>query len=333
LLQTAARLFATAPARPEGVFKDVNHFPWLWVALLSLLSMACSARHIVQHALGRSTSPDVLRRQMARQLLQALPRLPVALRVAAEHAQLTADSGAEVACRTLSFTGRIANGFHLLASSGPQALADRHLTAETAPVSSIVGSLADVPACCAAACALMQVLPHVAALQALAGAVVDRRDQLGMKLVLPISGIAAAVRYYCQGMGSGGPWSAAEATAATEALWQLHTTLCRAVHGGTAGLTVAQPHSELLLTSLAAGLDAALAAQAALQGRAANNNADVADGKPRQADSSDSRVFPGCRLTTLTCALSFAFLHMHLSSSQVWSCCLSGLALAGTCWP
>jgi hypothetical protein len=85
MLQTATQLFAAAPASPDD-FMDARHFAFLWVSLLYLLSVACSARAISQqqHA---STLPDALRQRMARQLLQALPRLPTALRWAAEHAE------------------------------------------------------------------------------------------------------------------------------------------------------------------------------------------------------------------------------------------------------
>ncbi|KAI3427260.1 hypothetical protein D9Q98_007193 [Chlorella vulgaris] len=284
LLQTAAQLLAAAPASRPDSFKGDADFSRLWASLLSLLGVACSGRRPEPQQQGRSALPDASRQQLAWQMLQALLRMPVALRMTAEFARLQADH-AEVARDRLGLFLGILSEFHRLASSGPEEMADRQVTAVPPPDYSIVDSLADVPACCAAASAMVRALPHVAVLEELAqlqpspeaGAAVYSRGQLGLELMLPISGLASAIHRYCQGMGV--LCSAADATAALQALWQLHTTLCRGIHASTAGLSVAQPHSMALLVALGCCWNAVLSVQEALQGRAVNSDADISDGK------------------------------------------------------
>ncbi|KAI3433913.1 hypothetical protein D9Q98_003715 [Chlorella vulgaris] len=134
---------------------------------------------------------------------------------------------------------------------------------------------------------MMRALPHVATLEALtqleqefdSGGSAYCRGDLAVTLMVPTSGLASAVYRYCQGMEGG--CSAADATAATEALWQLHATLCRSIHASSAGLTVAHPNLDMLLSPLAHCLLAFSHVQAAQQGTAANSDTDVSDSEPR----------------------------------------------------
>ncbi|KAI3433924.1 hypothetical protein D9Q98_003726 [Chlorella vulgaris] len=278
MLQTAAQLFAMAPAsRPDNSMDD-NAFANLWAGLLSLLSMACSTRMFSQQRQVVAALPAASRQRLARQMLQALRRLPTALRVAADFSRAHTDT--KPAARSM---------LHLVCNCLYKfdLLADRHLAAAPDPDYSLVGGLADVPACLATAGAMLRALPYVAALETLAQleqplASEDapyRRGQLATALMLPTSGLASAVHHYCQGME--GAWSAADATAAAEALWQLHTTLCRGVHASPAGLNVVKPQIEALLISLVHCFKAALGLEAALQARAASSDADVPVSKPR----------------------------------------------------
>ncbi|KAI3433899.1 hypothetical protein D9Q98_003701 [Chlorella vulgaris] len=284
LLQTAAQLFAAALASaPNGVIGDIPAS--LCGSLLVLLSLACRehGRAILQQQQGWQQGTES-RRDLARQLLPALLKLPIALRLQAERAQLHADP-AMAAARTLRYASILVIQFNLLASSGTPEMIDRRPW----PEYSLVGSLDDVPACCAAAGAMVRALPHVAALEAQpqpaqwdeSGAADYRRGQLAAYSVRCTIGLASAMRHYCQCVGSGGPWSAAAATAAAEALWQLHTTLCRGIHAGAAGLTVAHPLIPGLLAALADCWNVHVCMNEALQGRAASSDADVSDSKPR----------------------------------------------------
>jgi hypothetical protein len=321
MLQTAAQLFAMAPAsRPDNSMDD-NAFANLWAGLLSLLSMACSTRIFSQQRQVVAALPAASRQRLARQMLQALQRLPTALRVAADFSRAHADT--KPAARSM---------LHLVCNCLYKfdLLADRHLAAAPDPDYSIVGGLADVPACCATAGAMLRALPYVAALETLAQleqplASEDapyRRGQLATALMLPTCGLASAVCDYCQGME--GAWSAADATAAAEALWQLHTTLCRGIHASPAGLNVVKPHIETLLTSLVHCFKAALGLEAALQARAASSDADVPVSKPRQAKTGRSRVLTGSAFVCLTCANMFCLLASCTTADSVLPCCLPG---------
>lgn len=250
-----------------------------------LLSLACRehGRAILQQQQGWQQGTES-RRDLARQLLPALLKLPIALRLQAERAQLHADP-AMAAARTLRYASILVIQFNLLASSGTPEMIDRRPW----PEYSLVGSLDDVPACCAAAGAMVRALPHVAALEAQpqptqwdeSGAADYRRGQLAAYSVRCTIGLASATRHYCQCVGIGGPWSAADATAAAEALWQLHTTLCRGIHAGAAGLTVAHLYDDMLLSPLVHCLLAVAHVQAAQQGTAANSDTGVSDSKRR----------------------------------------------------
>ncbi|KAL4859676.1 hypothetical protein ACK3TF_000754 [Chlorella vulgaris] len=328
MLQTTAQLFAAAPGSCPDTFVGDNERAGLWLSLLWLLNVGtCLVRSRAQPQASGAALPEALRQQMARQLLQALRRLPTALQVVAEHAARQADSG--LAAGVLILANTIPQEFHQLAS--PSA-SDRQLAAAPDLDYSIVGSLADVSACCAAASAMVRALPHVAALEGLAqpeqsdAAAADLYSpgQLAMSLMVPTSGLASAVHHYCQGME--GRCSAADATAATKALWQLHTTLCRGIYTSAAGLNVAKKHIEVLLTGLACYMDAFVHVQAAQQGRAASSDADVCDSKPRQAESGHSRVLTGSPFVRLTYAQLLALLHrapFRLTSALL--CCMANL--------
>jgi hypothetical protein len=134
---------------------------------------------------------------------------------------------------------------------------------------------------------MMRALPHVAALEMLtqleqefdSGQSAYCHGDLAETLLVPTSGLPSAVYRYCQGME--GAWSAADATAASEALWQLHATLCRGIHASSAGLTVAHLYDDMLLSPLVHCLLAVAHVQAAQQGTAANSDTGVSDSKPR----------------------------------------------------
>jgi hypothetical protein len=311
MLQMTAQLFAAAPASCPDTYMGDNELAGLWLSLLWFLNVAtCLVRSGAQPQAGGAALPEALRQPMARQLLQALRRLPTALRVVAERAERQADSG--LASGVLILANTIPKEFHQLAS--PSA-SDRQLAAAPDPDYSIVSSLADVPACCAAASAMVQALPHVAALEGLAqpeqsdaaAANLYSPGQLAVTLMVPTSGLASAVHHYCQGLEGG--CSAADATAAAEALWQLHTTLCRGIYTSAAGLNVAKPHIEVLLAGLASYMDAFVHVQAAQQGRAASSDADVSGSKPRQAESGRSRELTGTPCVRLMYAQLLALLH------------------------
>jgi hypothetical protein len=278
LLQTAAQLFAAAPTTSDD-FDDFCLVD-LWHDLLLLLPVACAARTDTWQQQGRSAlMPDAARQRVEWQLLLALQRLPVALQMAAEYAQVH------------TFPATAAKGSLTLAcgivSEFPP-MARRQLAVEAALAYSVVGSLADVPACCAAASAMVRALPHVAALEALAqpqvvheaGADEYSRGQLANKLIVSIHWLANGVALYCESYG--GPCSAADAMAAMEALWQLHTMLCRAIHCSTAGLAVPHIHIGMLLEASRFCSYSIFFVRAALQGRAANSDAAMSGGNPRQ---------------------------------------------------
>ncbi|KAL4852781.1 WD repeat-containing protein 44 [Chlorella vulgaris] len=287
LLQTAAQLFAAAPTNSDDF--DDFYLADLWQGLLLLLTVACVARTDTWQQQGRSAlMPDAARQRVAWQLLQALQRLPVALQMAVEYAQVH-ETPATVAKGSLVLAFGIVNEFDLLTG--------RQLAATAAPVYSVVGSLADVPACCVAAGAMVRALPHVAALEALAQPQVLHEagpeykcGQLASELMLSTNWLANGVSLYCLGMGTGGAWSAADAKASLEAVWQLHTMVCRAIHCSTAGLAVTHLHIDTQLAALNFCLNSFRLVRAALQGRAANSDAALSGGNCRQADSGHIQV-------------------------------------------
>ncbi|KAI3433910.1 hypothetical protein D9Q98_003712 [Chlorella vulgaris] len=209
VLQSIAQLFAAAPSRCPIDEGTPDGLPFLWISLIQLLGVVCI---FFNH--------DALQHQG-----QGSAAVPDAQR---------------------------------------QHMVQQHLlTPEAAPTwAYTVNSLAEVSVCCAASSALLRALPHTSVLAELgdqerlvdgehAGlAVGAQTTQLLRGSVYSfITKCTVAMQLFSFSLGSRGPWSAADGSAAVEALWQLHTTLCRAVHSTIAGV-FCTPHAMEPLLSL-----------------------------------------------------------------------------------
>jgi hypothetical protein len=94
------------------------------------------------------------------------------------------------------------------------------------------GSLAEVTVFCAAGSALLRALPHASALAGLAATrnAAGSQQQFEDKLTKLLITATPLTLQAIEQVADRGPSSAADSAAAAEALWQLHTTLCRCIH-------------------------------------------------------------------------------------------------------
>jgi hypothetical protein len=162
--------------------------------------------------------------------------------------------------------------------------------------------LAEVKIFCAAGSALLRALPDAAALADLPAA---RQQQVQDKatgiLFVAAQLTADLIDKVCRGIAVSGPLSAADSAAAAEALWQLHTMLCRCIHYSTAA-----PSARLRLGELLPSLGYCLAAAetvsrvcAALPGSTASHSV----AKPRQAARNCMSVHDSNSPCVLRCLL------------------------------
>jgi hypothetical protein len=228
MLQSTCQLIAAAPSSCP-VELTSSKFAALWHNLAALLGMTCSIQQHQQQQRGTSV-PDAQRQQAVRLLLQALSRLPTALRLASGHCVL---DGWCTILRTM----------HRLSVQEPEQSAS-HSSAAANGVCGYhtIDSLADLPALCLAGTALLRALPHAVTVSALADQQKQAEEQPDLGLVggaleiaYVVCSIVDEIATYCGTLASGGPWSAADSAAAGEALWQLHTALCRCIHSIAAG--------------------------------------------------------------------------------------------------
>jgi hypothetical protein len=206
----------------------------LWIGLTLLLGTVCLVCNEVlrrQSGQDRAAAGDAQRQQILQQLLPVLPQLPRGLRLVAEHETLAADQP--------NFSPFVEEVLNQCANI--LAVIDTCLAAPAGPAGGgglsrrfAVSSLADVSVCCAASSALLLAVPPMAALAdqqqqrvegERAGPTGDA--QLTRQVFLFVGKCAASTLHFSCGLGSGGSWSAADCTAAAEALWQVHTALCR----------------------------------------------------------------------------------------------------------
>jgi hypothetical protein len=255
VLHSAAQLFAAAPAScPDGM--TAVTFGKVWISLFSLLGAASSAIHETierqQRQQGQAPRPAAQQQRMLAQLLLVLQQLPAAMR--AVHDAVAADGGEEAGEQGLleflveamgDQCAFVLDLFNLLAF--PDADHQTASSAASTNAESVLGSLAEVPAWCAAGSGLLRSLPHVAALLGPEEELVDSDSAyadseedhplLGVyrRLVCTADKMAGEISEYSISMDDGGPWSAAHCAAASEALWQLHTALCRCIQSHAAG--------------------------------------------------------------------------------------------------
>lgn len=272
---------------------------------------------------------------MLQPLLQAVAQLPAVLRVLMDFFQAQLAAGADLALGREWKAGMLkdCNNSVLLLSRlaclAPESAAHNSVAAATGAYSA-ASSLTEMVAWCTASSALLGALPHVAALEARsqlehqAGAG-QPSTAVARNLIHVSSNGTLAVLRFCCGMRSGGPWSASEVEAAYNALWQLHTTMCRSIH---TSLQFESIQEVKMLGSLLNCVECVVHVRAAVQGQQLNPPAG-----PRQAvaslHSSDACLVPFTR-----CALLSRHL-VHASSSQQCLTLLPPLffQLAGTCWP
>jgi hypothetical protein len=250
VMQSTCRLLAAAPASCPDELTSSN-FAALWHNLAALLGLTCSIQQQQQQQRGTSV-PDAQRQKAVRLLLQALSRLPTALQVAADCQQDVA--GCPLAKDALDMWRMLLSMMDHLRVQEPGLSADDRIAAANGVCAfHTIDSLADVPAWCSAGKALLQALPQVATVAALAqqhqlageqpDAAIVPTTQMGSSISITASSIVDEVVRYCGTLASGGPWSAAACAASGEALWQLHTALCRCIHWIAAGslATAAMP--------------------------------------------------------------------------------------------
>jgi hypothetical protein len=277
VLQSTSQLIAAAPAScPEEL---TTRFASLWFNLPALLSTTC-------RFVG-----DGQRRKVVWLLLRALPHLPTALRVLADCCRQDADGSATAGgmldmCRyTLSLMNQ-------MKVQKPRQPADySSFAADDLRLYHTLDSLAGVPAWCSAGTALQRALPHMATLTAMAQQL-EEVPPISVHVEVLCEVLVAVVSYnivneiaaYCGNMASGVSCSAADGSAAGEALWQLHTAVCRCIHSIAAGrLTAAMPLRMLpLILDAAASVSAAT--HAAVEG-ASTCAARHANGKRRRVSS------------------------------------------------
>jgi hypothetical protein len=298
-LRSAAQLFAAAPDRcldeltPETLTSLWTGLTLLLGLLRAIIDEACQQ----QQGQGSAAVPASQRKQMVQQVLQVLPQLPTGLRLAAEH------EGGRA-------TGVIADPL-LTQCSAILAFIDPSLPApgdpEAAPTwAYTVSSLAEVSVCCAASSALLRALPHMAALTALAD---QRQQRAGERAGIAanvhfIGKCAAAMDQYSCSMGSRGPWSAADGSAAVEALWQLHTTLCRCFHTSAAGtLTLPDGMEETLVICMSLCLHSVVCISTTMQ-EGLIDTTSGAEAPSRQVSSSCLQL--ACAALMATCRVSAA---------------------------
>ncbi|KAI3433890.1 hypothetical protein D9Q98_003692 [Chlorella vulgaris] len=261
VMQSTCRLLAAAPASCPDELTSSN-FAALWHNLAALLGLTCSIQQQQQQQRGTSV-PDAQRQKAVRLLLQALSRLPTALQVAADCQQDVA--GCPLAKDALDMWRMLLSMMGQLRVQEPGLSADDRIAAANGVCAyHTIDSPADVPAWCSAGKALLQALPQVATVAALAqqyqaaeqqpdmeqqlageqpDAAIVPTTRLGSLISITASSIVDEVVIYCSTLANGGPWSAAACAAAGEALWQLHTTLCHCIHWIAAGslATAAMP--------------------------------------------------------------------------------------------
>jgi hypothetical protein len=306
VLHNAAQLLLSSPAScPDGT--TMVEFGQHWFSLFRLLGTASSSlytRFKQQQQQGQAPPPAAHQQRMLAQMLLALPQLPAAIR--AVHQGVAADAGegfgevTQGALMVLDVAYQcffILDLFRLLAFPNPDQLAAQGAAATG--IDSTLGSLAEVPAWCAAGSALLQSLPHVAAMlprEELASDQAGRREdpQLAMaaiRLTFTALEMASAIRRFCEGIGDEGPRSAAQGVAAGKALWQLHTAVCRCVHSVAAGsLPLAGNQVKQMLGALDHSMAAALYVNDAVKSETDNHSStNASNAKPRQAAS-------GCQL-------------------------------------
>jgi hypothetical protein len=255
-LQSTLQLFAAAPSRSCPVEAPPDVMAHYWICLTRLLGTLCS---LLNEALLRQGSASQ-RQPLVQQVLRVLPQLPAGLRLILEWDQLPTD-GLDVSVFAGAVVEQCANIVAFIDPCWPERV-DSAAAGRSRAWEVVINNLAELSVCCAASSALLRALPHMAALAALS----DQRQQVegeraGLEaeaqlidqlaeLVLSFVGNCAAAmdRFSCSLGSGGGPLSAAEGAAATEALWQLHTALCRCFHSTPAG-TWAKPDVRGALTS------------------------------------------------------------------------------------
>ncbi|KAI3433826.1 hypothetical protein D9Q98_003630 [Chlorella vulgaris] len=239
--------FQLVSAAPESCPDDLTSFSFadLWCSLSCLLGATCGhvGESILQQQQRGVAVPDFQRQKMVRLLLPALSRLPTALRVGEEHGTQDAEgcAGAEIALHRwkylLQFLPQLRVQEAVLSADHSSASADDGHRC------SMIDSLADISEWCAAGTALLQALPHAVTVSALADQQKQAEEQpdailedgVPEEIDYVACGIVDEIATYCCTVASGSPWSAAHCAAAGEALWQLHTALCRCICSVAAG--------------------------------------------------------------------------------------------------
>ncbi|KAI3433914.1 hypothetical protein D9Q98_003716 [Chlorella vulgaris] len=214
---------------------------------------------------------------MLQPLLQAVAQLPAVLRVLMDFFQAQLAAGADLALGREWKAGMLkdCNNSVLLLSRlaclAPESAAHNSVAAATGAYSA-ASSLTEMVAWCTASSALLGALPHVAALEARsqlehqAGAG-QPSTAVARNLIHVSSNGTLAVLRFCCGMRSGGRWSASEVEAAYNALWQLHTTMCRSIH---TSLQFESIQEVKMLGSLLNCVECVVHVRAAVQGQQLN---------------------------------------------------------------
>ncbi|KAL4856193.1 Zinc finger MYND domain-containing protein 10 [Chlorella vulgaris] len=227
VLQSTSQLIAAAPAScPEEL---TTRFASLWFNLPALLSTTCRFvgdgiqcwQQQQQQPQRSAAVPDAQRRKAVWLLLRALPHLPTALRVLADCCRQDADGSATAGgmldmCRyTLSLMNQ-------MKVQKPRQPADySSFAADDLRLYHTLDSLAGVPAWCSAGTALQRAAHGDTDSYGTA----TRRVLCELLVAVVSYNIVNEIAAYCGNMASGVSCSAADGSAAGEALWQLHTAL------------------------------------------------------------------------------------------------------------
>jgi hypothetical protein len=300
VLQSTAQLFVAMPASypPEAPCAPI---PVLWSHMLLLLG---SAGVLVKNSIdahleqGNTAFSDAQRRNMLQQLQAALSRLPTALHWAVKDEQLHAAAGPDVLLITC---GNIGELWMLLVSQELQA--------------NLRGGWAEVKVFCAASSALLQALPHASALAGLAatGVATGSQQHFGDKLTKLLVTATLLTLQAIKQVADSGPSSAADSAAAAEALWQLHTTLCRCIHYSAAAPAAGIRFDKLLL-SLGYCMQVAEMVSSRVCAAPPGSTASHSVAKPRQA-----------ALSCISCLVKQQPVCVALLLGSVDICCPAGL--------
>jgi hypothetical protein len=311
VLQSTFQLVSAAPAScPDDLTSF--YFAELWWSLSALLGATCGqvGESILQQQQRGVAVPNSQRQRMVRLLLPALSRLPTALRVGEEHGKQDAAGRADA--EIVLYRWRYLLQFVPQLRVQEAVLSVDHSSASADDIGTyhVIDSLADISAWCASGTALLRALPQAVTVAALAEQQKQAEEQTDLGLVdgaldiaYVVCSIVDEISRYCGTVASGSPWSAAHCAAAGEALWQLHTALCRCICSVAAGSLAAVV---IPVGMLCVVLDAAVCVSAALPAAADG----AATGAARYAIGK-LPVLPGmlsCDVPSTSLALHFVLL-------------------------